>query len=93
MTAGWDWTLSDSATDELASLDPETQERILTKLDEVVDDQWREPAAFLEPLRGGSHSKLRVGSYRLGCRLDRERKLLLVGRNAKRGDDAYRSDD
>ena len=62
-------------------------------MDEIVDDQWREPSDYLQPLQGVPHQKLRIGPFRLGCRMDREKKILYVLRIRKRGGDAYRSDD
>ena len=47
-----------------------TYRNIVSKLDEVVESQWRDPDAFLEPLTGGPFSKLRVGEYRLACTLN-----------------------
>lgn len=44
------------------------QERIVSKLDEIVTDQWRDPSDYLEPLTGVPHSKLRIGAFRLGCK-------------------------
>ncbi len=65
----WDWRLSPRADDQFAQLDPDTQDRIVPKLDEVVCSEWREPGESLEPLTNSPFQKLRVGGYRLGCRL------------------------
>jgi mRNA-degrading endonuclease RelE of RelBE toxin-antitoxin system len=62
-------------------------------LDEVVEDQWREPDDYLEPLAGVTHQKLRVGPFRVECRLSRDEKVLWVLTIKKRGGDAYQSDD
>ncbi|WP_370683884.1 type II toxin-antitoxin system RelE family toxin [Halobacterium hubeiense] len=64
-----------------------------SKLDEVVEDPWRDPFDYLEPLQGAPHQKLRVGPFRLGCRADRDSNTLYVLRIRKRVGDAYRSDD
>jgi mRNA interferase RelE/StbE len=58
-----------------------------------VTDQWRDPEDYLEPLQGAPHQKLRVGPFRLGCRLDPDQKTLYILQIRKRGGDAYRSDD
>ena len=50
----WDWKFTE-------------QERIVSKLDEIITDQWRDPDDYLEPLTGAPHSMLRVGAFRLGC--------------------------
>lgn len=89
----WDWVLADRAKRELEGLDPYAQDRITDKLDDIVTDEWREPPDFLEPLQGAPHRKLRIGPFRLGCRPDREKRILYVLRIQKRGGDAYRGDD
>lgn len=65
----WDWSFSPRADDQFARLDSGTQERIVSKLEAVVSSEWREPEDFLEPLTGSPFQKLRVGDYRLGCRV------------------------
>lgn len=89
----WDWKLTETAQRDFDALDDYARERIASKLDEIVTDQWREPTEHLEPLHGAPHSKLRVGPFRLGCRVDRPQQILFVLRIRKRGGDAYRSDD
>jgi mRNA interferase RelE/StbE len=39
------------------------------------------------------HEKLRIGTFRLGCRVERTEQTLYVRRIPKRGGDAYRTDD
>lgn len=87
----WDWKLTDTARREFDSLNEYGRERIASKLDEIVTDEWRDPPAHLEPLRGAPNQKLRAGPFRLGCRVDRSRFYVL--RIRKRGGDAYRGDD
>lgn len=48
----WDWAFSPRADDQFARLEPEVRERIVSKLDEIVSSEWREPGDFLEPLTG-----------------------------------------
>lgn len=88
----WDWVLSPRADEQFAQLDSETQQRIAAKLDEVVDSEWRESGEFLEPLTNSPFQKLRVGDYRLGCRLVREDCTLRVESIRKR-EGAYSGDD
>jgi len=76
----WQWTFVPRALDQFESLDPHVQDRIVTKLDEVVDSEWREPDEFLDPLTGGPFSKLRIGNYRLACTLDHGDAVLEVHR-------------
>lgn len=89
----WDWELTDTARRDFDGLDTHVRNRIVSKLDEIVTDEWREPDQYLEPLEGTPHEKLRIGPFRLGCRVDRSEAILYVLRIRKRGGDAYRSDD
>lgn len=89
----WEWRFTDTAQRELEALDDYAQERILSKLDDIVTDEWRAPPEYLEPLRGAPHQKLRVGPFRLGVRTDRDTQVLYILRIRKRGGDAYRGDD
>lgn len=93
MTNDWNWQVTESARQRFDSLDSYARERIASKLDEVVTDQWRDPPEYLEPLQGAPHDKLRIGPFRLGCRADREAATLYVLTVKKRGGDAYRGDD
>lgn len=88
----WDWTFSPRAESQFAELTADDQQRIIDKLDDVVGSEWREPGDFLEPLTNSPFQKLRVGSYRLGCRLRRDSKLLRVESVRKR-EGAYKGDD
>jgi len=88
----WQWTFAPRALDQFESLDPHVQDRIVTKLDEVVDSEWREPDEFLDPLTGGPFSKLRIGNYRLACTLDHGDAVLEVHRIEHRSG-AYTADD
>lgn len=93
MSDTWDWKLTETAYRQFDGLDEYAQERISSKLDEIVTDQWRDPTDYLEPLAATPHQKLRIGQFRLGCRTDRNEKTLYVLTIAKRGGDAYRADD
>ena len=88
----WNWEFSPRAETQLAGLGAETQQRIIDKLDDVVTSEWREPEAFLEPLANSPFRKLRVGDYRLGCRIVNELETLRVESVRKR-DGAYQGDD
>ena len=88
----WTWKFTRRAADQFDGLDPHVQDRIVSKLDEVVDSEWRQPADFLEPLTGGPFSKLRVGQYRLACVLDHDASVLEVHRIEHRSG-AYTADD
>ncbi|MFB6296747.1 MAG: type II toxin-antitoxin system RelE/ParE family toxin [Halobacteriales archaeon] len=89
---GWDWAFSPRANDQFARLDDESQERKVSKLDEVVTSEWRHPTDYLEPLAESPFRKLRVGDFRLGCHAVREDELLRVESIRKR-DEAYTGDD
>ena len=88
----WNWKFAPRAVDQFESLDPHVQDRIVSKLDEVIESEWREPSEFLEPLTGGPFSKLRIGQYRLACTLDRSESVLAVHRIEHRSG-AYTADD
>jgi len=68
------------------------QNRIIAKLDDVVDSEWRDPDEFLEPLTGGPFAKLRVGQYRLARVLDRG-SLVLGGHRIEHRSGAYTTED
>jgi len=74
----WDWRLTDPAEREYSALQGHEQERIVSKFDEIVTDQWREPTDYIEPLTGVPHGKLRIGAFRLGCKPDHKEKLLWI---------------
>lgn len=88
----WIWKFTPRAAKQFDSLDGHTQDRIVSKLDDVVESTWRDPDEFLEPLTGGPFSKLRIGQYRLACTLDRAESVLEVHRIEHRGG-AYTADD
>lgn len=75
---GWSWQFSKRAHREFESLDPHVQERITSKLDDIVNDEWRDPTDHVEPLSGVPHGKLRVGAYRLGVDADRKTATVTV---------------
>lgn len=93
MTEEWDWHLTERARRQFDGLDDYARERLTAKLEDVVNDEWRDPTDYLEPLQGAPHQKLRVGPFRLGCRADRDATVLYVLAIRQRGDDAYRGDD
>jgi len=88
----WDWEFSPRADDQFAQLESEHQQRIVAKLNEVVTSDWRESADYLEPLTNAPFQKLRVGDYRLGCRLLHEDRILRVESIRDRSG-AYTADD
>lgn len=88
----WNWTLSPRADNQFEQLNGETQDRIASKLDNVVASEWRDPEDFLESLTGSPFQKLRVGGYRLGCRVKHDQRVLRVESIRKR-EGAYSGDD
>ncbi|MFB6221745.1 MAG: type II toxin-antitoxin system RelE/ParE family toxin [Halolamina sp.] len=88
----WDWEFSPRAETQFSQLDSDRQQRIIDKLDDVVTSEWRSPEAFLEPLTNSPFRKLRVGDFRLGCRLRPESKTLRVESVRKR-EGAYKGND
>lgn len=76
----WTWSFTPRAAGQFESLDAHVQDCIVSKLDEIVSSEWRDPDDFLEPVAGGPFSKLRIGQYRLACVLDRDDHVLEVHR-------------
>lgn len=80
MSETWAWELSARAADGLDSLDADTQQRVLDKLDDVVSDEFRDPPEFAKPLTGmRPWESLRIGDYRAIVRFDRDEQVLQVG--------------
>jgi len=52
MSEDWDWKLTEESKRQFEALDEYARDRIISKLEEVVTDQWREPTDYLEPLAG-----------------------------------------
>lgn len=50
----WDWELTDTSRRDFGDLDDHARDRIASKLDEIVTDDWRNPPEHLEPLQGGT---------------------------------------
>lgn len=88
----WTWAFSPRATAQFDGLDAHVQDRIGTKLDEIVSSEWRDPDDFLEPLTGGPFDKLRIGQFRLACVLDHDERVVEVHRIEHRSG-AYTADD
>ena len=63
MSNDWDWEFTPRADDEFADLDPPAQRQLLTKLDEVIADEFRTPPDYLKSLTNLPYSSLRAGSY------------------------------
>jgi len=88
----WTWTFVPGAAKQFDDLEHHVQDRIVSKLDEIVEDPWRDPGDYLEPLTGGPFEKLRVGQYRLARVLDHGDLVLEVHRIEHRSG-AYTADD
>lgn len=82
----WDWVLTETAASDLDRRDDYARERIVSRLDEIVSGEWRNPTENLESLAEAPHDKLLVGPFRLGCRVDPDDQLLYVLRIRMRGD-------
>jgi mRNA-degrading endonuclease RelE of RelBE toxin-antitoxin system len=89
---GWTWELASKAQDDLEALDSHEQDRILDKLDEIVDSPWRDPPDYGEPLQNSPHKKVRVGEFRLSVTFRRDEQRMVVARIKRRGG-AYTADD
>ena len=76
----WKIELSDTAARELDRLDPPQSKRILKFLNERVAP-LQNPRSIGQALRGselGEFWKYRVGNYRLICRIEDDRLIVLV---------------
>lgn len=72
----WTWQFRTPAKRAYDKLETHAQDRITDKLEEIVNDQWRDPDDYLRPLSGAPHSKLRIGQFRLGADCDYTKKIL-----------------
>jgi mRNA-degrading endonuclease RelE of RelBE toxin-antitoxin system len=88
----WTWQLRAPAKRTYDDLDEHARNRITDKLDDIVNDQWRDPDDYLEPLTGAPHSKLRIGQFRLGVDCEYSTKTLDVYTIERRGG-AYKPGD
>ncbi|AGB39070.1 type II toxin-antitoxin system RelE family toxin [Natronococcus occultus] len=89
---GWAWELASKAQDDLDALNPNEQQRIIDKLDEIVDSPWRDPPDYGEPLQNSPRRKIRVGEFRLAVTFHRDEYRMVVARIKRRGG-AYTADD
>lgn len=89
---GWTWELASKAQDDLDALSPGEQDRILDKLDEIVDSPWRDPPDYGEPLQNSPYKKVRIGEFRLSVTFREEVQRMVVARIKRRGG-AYTADD
>ncbi len=82
----WNVELAESAERELAKLDPEHKKRILKFLEQRVArlDDPRSPGQALRGSRLGEFWKYRVGDYRLICKIEDDRLVVLVLRMGHR---------
>ncbi len=78
MTADWTYRFTEQARDDLRSLDEDTAERVVQKLEDVVESELREPPDWLEELESLPYHKLRVGDYRAIILLVRDDGVLEV---------------
>ena len=92
MSKTWNWQLVGKARDDYRALDPGDRSRLADKLDEVVENPWRDPPDWTEALTGGPYDRLRVGDWRCAVSFDHDEQMLTVHR-IKRRRDAYTADD
>jgi len=88
----WTWELSATAQDDLGALTPTEQDRVLDKLDEIVESPWRDPPDYGEPLENSPYKKIRIGGFRLSVAFRQNDQRLVVARIKRRGG-AYIADD
>ena len=88
----WTWQFRAPAKRAFDKLDAPAQDRITDKLDEIINDQWRDPDDYLERLTGTPHSKLRIGQFRLGADCNHSENVLDIYTIEKRSG-AYKPGD
>lgn len=88
----WTWELASKAQDDLDGLSPDEQDRILDKLDEIVESPWRDPPDYGEPLQNSPYRKVRIGDFRLSVTFQKAGQRIVVARIKRRGG-AYTADD
>ena len=88
----WTWELASKAKEDLARVDSHEQDRIIEKLDEIVNSPWRDPPDYGEPLQNSPHKKVRVGEFRLAVTFRHDGHRMVIARIKRRGG-AYTSDD
>ena len=84
----WQIELSERASRELAALDPQNSKRILNFLTQRVAKQ-DDPRSMGKPLRGATFGELwryRVGDFRMVCKIEDDRLVVLVVRVGHRRD-------
>jgi len=74
----WTWEFRPPAARAFEDLDAAIQRRIVSKLDEIVTDEWRDPPAYVEPLSGVPHGKIWIRDFRLGADADRESETEII---------------
>jgi len=90
---GWTWELASKARDDLGTLSTDERDRILDKLDEIVDSPWRDPPDYGEPLRNSPYRKVRIGEFRLSVTFRRDERRMVVARIKRRGGAYTAADD
>jgi mRNA-degrading endonuclease RelE of RelBE toxin-antitoxin system len=88
----WTWEFDARAKRAFETLEQNDRKRIVSKLDDIVTDEWREPPEYVEPLTGTPHGKIRVGDFRLGANAERKTATLVVFTIEHRSD-AYKPGD
>lgn len=80
MNKGWTWELSNRAAERMATLDNQSQQQVLDKLDNVVNDDFRDPEDFTKSLTGlKPWRSLRIGEYRAIVLFKQEPQIMQVG--------------
>lgn len=88
----WTWEFTTEAREDIQALPNHERERVLEKLDEIVESPWRDPPEYGEPLQNSTNKKVRVGGFRLSVTFRRESRRMIVARIKRRGG-AYTADD
>lgn len=92
--SGDKWTLefTTDAREDIQSLPDHERERVLEKLDEIIESPWRDPPEYGEPLQNSDYKKVRIGGFRLSVAFRRDTRRMIIARVKRRGG-AYTADD
>ncbi|AFZ71521.1 type II toxin-antitoxin system RelE family toxin [Natronobacterium gregoryi] len=77
---GWAWKLASKAQDDLDALNPNEQQRIIDKPDEIIDSPWRDPPDYGVPLQNSPRRKVRIGEFRLAVTFHKDKSRIIAAR-------------
>ena len=61
----WTWEFRPAAARAFEGLDTPIQRHIVSKLEDIVTNEWLDPPEYIEPLSSVPHDEIRIGDFRL----------------------------